>query len=219
MNTPLVVLVAHADRLVSEALAVAVDQHSAMRAARDRPHAGAGLAHAVRDACPDVAVIGDPLTDMGGAVATRVALAAQADLRVVLVAHECLPERARAAMAAGAVGCLAQDLDVDELVNAVRRVGEGERPVLDPSLAGLVDQGPEAAGPDDDLATRLAQLAPRQLEILQYMGAGLTAHQMSKRTGLADATIRSHIRGVLDRLGVRSQVEAVAVARKLDAIR
>lgn len=219
MSAAMVVVVAHEDRLVSESLAVALSQQPAMEATHHRPRGGAELAQAVREACPAVLLSGDPLADMGGAAATRVALAAKPDLRVLLVAHECVPERAQAALTAGAVGYLPQDVHVDALVDAVRRAGGGEEAVLDATLARLLEEGGATGEVEDDVAARLAQLSPRQLEILQYMGAGLTAQQMCKRTGLADPTVRAHIRGVLDRLGAHSQVEAVGIARKLDAIR
>lgn len=219
MSTPIVVVVAHVDRLVSEALAVALSQSSGIQAVHHRPRGGAELSQAVREACPTVVVVGDPLADMGGPAAARVALAAQCDARVLLVAHECVPERAREALAAGAVGYLPEDLDVDGLVDAVRRAGEGEEPILDATLARLLGQEEVPVPTEEDAAARLAQLSPRQLEILRYMGAGLTAQQMGDRTGLADPTIRAHIGAVLARLGVRSQVEAVGVARKLDAVR
>lgn len=221
MSAPIVVVVAHVDRLVSEALAVALSRSSAIQAVHHRPRGGAELSQAVREACPTVVVVGDPLADMGGAAAARVALAAQRDARVLLVAHECRPERARDALAAGAVGYLPEDLDVDGLVDAVRRAGSGEEPILDATLARLLGQEQEevTVATEDDTAARLAQLSPRQLEILHYMGAGLTAQQMGARTGLADPTIRAHIGAVLARLGVRSQVEAVGVARKLGAVR
>lgn len=219
MSAPIVVVVAHVDRLVSEALAVALSRSSAIQAVHHCPRGGAELSQAVREACPTVVVVGDPLADMGGAAAARVALAAQRDARVLLVAHECRPERARDALAAGAVGYLPEDLDVDGLVDAVRRAGSGEEPILDATLARLLGQEEVPVATEDDTAARLAQLSPRQLEILHYMGAGLTAQQMGARTGLADPTIRAHIGAVLARLGVRSQVEAVGVARKLDAVR
>jgi DNA-binding CsgD family transcriptional regulator len=58
-----------------------------------------------------------------------------------------------------------------------------------------------------------ARLTARQLEVLRLLAEGVTARGIAGRLGLAEATVRNHIRAVLAQLGAHSQLEAVARAR------
>jgi PAS domain S-box-containing protein len=57
-------------------------------------------------------------------------------------------------------------------------------------------------------------LTPRQSEVLEMLGEGLTTQQMADRMGLATETVRNHVRGVLAQLGAQSRLEAVLVAHR-----
>jgi len=57
-------------------------------------------------------------------------------------------------------------------------------------------------------------LTPRQSEVLQLLGDGLTTQQMADQMGLATETVRNHVRGVLAQLGAQSRLEAVLVAHR-----
>jgi DNA-binding NarL/FixJ family response regulator len=58
-----------------------------------------------------------------------------------------------------------------------------------------------------------ARLTVRQLEVLHLLAEGVTARGIAGRLGLAETTVRNHIRAVLAGLGAHSQLEAVARAR------
>ncbi len=68
-------------------------------------------------------------------------------------------------------------------------------------------------GRNDDHPTQLATLTPRELEILRHLATGLTAQDISRRLNIATGTVRTHVHRVLSKLGARSQLEAVAIAR------
>jgi PAS domain S-box-containing protein len=58
------------------------------------------------------------------------------------------------------------------------------------------------------------RLTPRQSEVLQMLGEGLTTQQMADRMSLATETVRNHVRGVLAQLGAQSRLEAVLIAHR-----
>jgi DNA-binding CsgD family transcriptional regulator len=58
------------------------------------------------------------------------------------------------------------------------------------------------------------QLTPRQAEVLQLLGEGLSTEAIASRLGVAAETARNHIRGVLRGLGVHSRLEAVVEGRE-----
>jgi PAS domain S-box-containing protein len=67
-------------------------------------------------------------------------------------------------------------------------------------------------------AKPLPALTPRQHEVLQLLGAGLTTRQMAEQLGLSVETVRNHVRAVLAQLGAGSRLEAVLVAHRLGAL-
>ena len=67
-------------------------------------------------------------------------------------------------------------------------------------------------------SAELVSLSPRQTEVLALLGEGVLAKAISVRLGLSETTVRNHIRSILLRLGCHSQLEAVAVARRVHII-
>lgn len=61
-------------------------------------------------------------------------------------------------------------------------------------------------------------LSRRQSEVLELLASGIPARQIAVRLGLAETTVRNHIRHLLRKLGCHSQLEAVAVAYRLDLL-
>lgn len=61
---------------------------------------------------------------------------------------------------------------------------------------------------------RTPELTPRQLEVLSALAAGEQAKAIARRLGIAETTVRNHIRMILVELGCHSQLEAVAEARR-----
>jgi DNA-binding NarL/FixJ family response regulator len=61
-------------------------------------------------------------------------------------------------------------------------------------------------------------LSARQRQVLALLAEGVPARGIALQLGLAEATVRNHIRGIFRKLGCRSQLEAVAVAHRLDVL-
>lgn len=64
------------------------------------------------------------------------------------------------------------------------------------------------------MAGRLAELTPRQLEVLHLVANGLDVAEICSQLGLAEGTVRGHLHKVLAKSGASSQVEAVAIAHQ-----
>lgn len=108
------------------------------------------------------------------------------------------------AIEAGAVGYLLKDSDPDELLAAVRSAAEGDS-ALSPGVA-------------DRLMTRVRtprmSLTPRELEVLGLVASGSSNRQIGQELMLSEATVKSHLVHIYDKLGVRSRTSAVAAARE-----
>jgi DNA-binding CsgD family transcriptional regulator len=90
-------------------------------------------------------------------------------------------------------------------------VDEGDRPLF---LHVMVPRGRESASPP---AVPVA-LTRRQWQVLTLLADGVPAKVIATRLGLAEPTVRNHIRAVLVALGTHSQLEAIAKARHLELI-
>ncbi|AWB84876.1 response regulator [Corynebacterium liangguodongii] len=108
------------------------------------------------------------------------------------------------AIEAGAVGYLLKDSAPGELVAAVRSAARG-----DAALSPVVRTRLESR----DRAPRLA-LTPRELEVLALVAAGASNREIGHDLMLSEATVKSHLVHIYDKLGVRSRTSAVAAARE-----
>ena len=108
------------------------------------------------------------------------------------------------AIEAGAVGYMLKDAPPAELLAAVRSAAEGDS-ALSPVVA-------------DRLMTRVrtprTSLTPRELEVLSLVAAGSSNREIGQELMLSEATVKSHLVHIYDKLGVRSRTSAVAAARE-----
>lgn len=82
-------------------------------------------------------------------------------------------------------------------------------------LIQLGRKGESAASPSAPSRQDLPALTSRQLEVLNLLAGGKSAKEIGQQLYLSEATVRNHIRALLQSLGVHSQLEALARARKL----
>ncbi|EFK55412.1 response regulator transcription factor [Corynebacterium genitalium ATCC 33030] len=108
------------------------------------------------------------------------------------------------AIEAGAVGYLLKDAPPAELLAAVRSTAKGDQ-----AMSPMVR---------DRLQTRdrtpRSSLTPRELEVLQLVAGGSSNREIGQRLMLSEATVKSHLVHIYDKLGVRSRTSAVASARE-----
>ncbi|MYT29890.1 MULTISPECIES: response regulator transcription factor [unclassified Streptomyces] len=121
------------------------------------------------------------------------------------------------AIMAGAAGYVLKQIDGPALVHAVRTVAAGES-MLDPRTASRVME--RLRGPDRDQEAEappsvLDQLSPREREVLELIGEGLTNRQIADRLYLAEKTIKNRVSAILAKLGVGRRVQAAMVAERL----
>ncbi|MCK7638207.1 LuxR C-terminal-related transcriptional regulator [Corynebacterium pygosceleis] len=108
------------------------------------------------------------------------------------------------AIEAGAVGYLLKDAPPSELLAAVRSAAEGDS-ALSPVVANRLMTR---------VRTPRTSLTPRELEVLKLVAAGSSNREIGKVLFLSEATVKSHLVHIYDKLGVRSRTSAVAAARE-----
>jgi DNA-binding CsgD family transcriptional regulator len=86
-------------------------------------------------------------------------------------------------------------------------IRDGQRIVGVFGLVEIDDEAPPPRSTDGDVS-----LTPRQAQVLHLLARGCSTEQMAEQLGVAEDTVRNHIRGILHRLGVHSRLEAVIAA-------
>ncbi len=124
------------------------------------------------------------------------------ETRVVVLTASSDPNLIMRAVKSGADAILFKDDDLDHIVDVVGRTQYARTPVAPPTAATTIETRPNAA----------LFLTAREREVLQWLVDGKTGKQLAVHLGVAYSTARTHVQNVLMKLGVHSQLEAVAYA-------
>ena len=165
---------------------------------------------------PDVVLMDVRMPGMNGIDATEQIVAHHPGTRVLILTTFDLDEYAFAALRVGASGFLLKDARPAELVSAIRAVASGDAVVSPRVTRRMLEMFsshlPTAERPPGALDPRLAELTPRELDVLRAVAEGLSNAEVAGRFFLSEATVKTHVGRVLAKLGVRDRVQAVVLA-------
>ena len=154
---------------------------------------------------PDVILMDLHMPNVDGVSAIRQLAEQGSEARVLVLTTYDQDSYVLPAIEAGATGYLLKDAPGEELLRAVRAVAQGET-ILSPSVAGrLVDQ---VRNPQQDA------LSQRELEILALVAAGTTNREIARELFISEATVKSHLLHIYEKLEVPDRAAAVAEAFK-----
>lgn len=163
-------------------------------------------AEAVRHAASaDVVLMDLRMPGMGGVEAITRLRETCPDVRVLVLTTFDTDSDVLPAIEAGATGYLLKDAPRDELLRAVRSAHRGES-VLSPSVAGRLMGA--VRRPVE------GTLSKREREVLALVADGTTNREAAKRLFVSEATIKTHLLHIYDKLGVRDRAAAVGEAYK-----
>jgi len=149
---------------------------------------------------PDVVLMDLRLRGDSGARVTTALRSEFPSARVIMISNYEGDADIQQALAAGAMGYLFKSIVEDELVDAVREVAAGRS-----YLPASVRQRLHEYSPAERLTTR-------EDEILELLGKGLRNHEISHVLGIAEETVKTHVKSIFRKLGVCDRVEAVREA-------
>ncbi|SFC43241.1 response regulator [Streptomyces aidingensis] len=167
---------------------------------------------------PDVAVLdvrlgSDEGGDQEGIEVCRELRARMPELACLMLTSFDDDEALFDAIMAGAAGYVLKQIKGSDLIKAIRTVAGGQS-MLDPGAATRVMarlRGPQ----EPDTPQELARLSPREREILELIGEGLTNRQIAERLYLAEKTVKNRISSILSKLGVGRRVQAAVIAERI----
>ena len=168
-----------------------------------------------RELSSDIILLDVKMPGMNGVETLKQLRASGVGTPVVMLTMSREDADLRAALRAGAQGYLLKDMEPEELVPALEATLRGDNVVareMVGTLAGIVrnNAGPELEGRSP--ATPLADLTPRELEILEHVAMGLSNKMIARALDIADGTVKLHVKAILRKLGMRSRVEAAVAA-------
>jgi len=165
----------------------------------------------VKELSPDVVLMDLVMPQMDGAEATGEIMESDPDLKVIALTSFKEKDLIERVLEAGAIGYLLKNVGADELAEAIRDAYDG-KPTLAPEAAQALIQ--KTRKPKN----QVEELTPRELEVLQLMGEGLTNPQIAEKLVISNSTVKFHVSSILGKLNVESRTEAVVYALKHDLI-
>ena len=168
----------------------------------------------VRELRPDVVLMDIRMPTMDGVEATAklTSGAIEPAPRVLVLTTFDLDEYVFGALRAGAAGFLLKDAPRERLIEAIRVVHSGEA-LLSPSITRrLIEDFAARSDQIEPPAAVLAELTPREREVLVLVAHGLSNAEIAARLVVTEATVKSHVGAVLLKLGLRDRVQAVVFA-------
>ncbi|QXC62794.1 response regulator transcription factor [Aquihabitans sp. G128] len=212
-TTPVRVLVCDDHVVFRRGLALVLEPEGDLEVVGEAADTAAAVA-AVAELAPHVVLMDLRMPGGGGLEATRAIRAAHPEVKVVVLTVSDDDDDLFEAVKAGAVGYLLKEVSIEEVGDAVRTVAAGHSllsPAMTAKLLGsYADLANQASGLPH--AGPIGDLTDRELEALRGIARGLSNRAIAAELGIAENTVKNHVRGVLEKLHVSSRTEAALYA-------
>jgi DNA-binding NarL/FixJ family response regulator len=168
---------------------------------------------------PDVVLMDIQMPGVDGLEATRRLLEGPGAERpaVLMLTTFDLDAYVYDALRAGASGFLLKDTPPEDLVAAVRVVARGDALIAPGVTKRLIEQFARSA-PAVTQSDALAELTPREAEVLALVASGLSNGEIAEELVLSNATVKTHVKRILSKLGLRDRVQAVVLAYEVGLV-
>jgi DNA-binding NarL/FixJ family response regulator len=160
---------------------------------------------------PHVVLMDVRMPDLDGISATREVLAASSEVKVVVLTTFEQDDYIFDALNAGASGFLLKRTKPEELIGAIHTVADGDS-LLSPSVTRRVIDRMAAQPLPAVPGARLDVLTPREQEVLESMARGLSNREIAEAFVIEESTVKTHVKRILMKLGLRDRVQAVIFA-------
>lgn len=159
----------------------------------------------------DVAIVDVRLQDGSGVDLIRDLRSDYANLQCVIFTAFDDEEAFLQSAMAGAAGHMTKDAGPDEIVDAIRRVADGQSLISPDALAELRARAEPQLVED----RRLADLTAQERRVLELVARGLTNREIGAHLSLADKTVRNYVSNILAKVGMRNRTEMAAYVATL----
>ncbi len=159
----------------------------------------------------DVILLDIRMPDITGLAALERLVVEFPQVKVLMMSMHDQPGYVRRAVELGAAGYLLKSAGRDEVLRALRAAGEGQTYIDGELMEPLIEEMRTGSKPT-------GRLSPREQQVLQLIANGSENKQVARELGISEATVKTYIRGIFERLDVSSRAEAVAVGLRVGTI-
>jgi two-component system nitrate/nitrite response regulator NarL len=160
---------------------------------------------------PDVVLLDLHMPGTPGKEALKLLLDDVPDAKVLMLTVSEDADDLIETLRAGASGYLLKNIDTEALLDAVRKVAEGES-VVSPQMMGKLVQGLKAPAKPEAPPSEKDRLSPREREILGFLARGASNKEIARALDLAESTVKIHVQHILRKLNLSSRVQAAVYA-------
>lgn len=162
---------------------------------------------------PDVVLMDVKMPVMDGREATRLITQSFPHTSVLVLTTFDDDQYIADAMRAGAKGYLLKDMPSEELAQAIHLVHRGYTQLAPGLMEKLMTSTPKSTlSPITSNALSFSQLTPREREVLQLIGQGLTNRDIAKQLYISEGTVKTHVNHLLNRLGLKNRAQLAIYA-------
>jgi len=165
----------------------------------------------LREHQPDLLVLDLRLPKTDGLSLLRQMRAQGLETPVVIMTMSDSEDDLSAALRAGVRGYLLKDMEPEEVIDAIVRAARGEMVVASDmtfKFTQILQSGPKGSVKGD----LVASLTEREREVLEHVASGQTNKVIARALGISHNTVKLHVRHIMDKLNLRSRVEAAVFA-------
>jgi DNA-binding NarL/FixJ family response regulator len=173
---------------------------------------------AVAELRPDLVLMDIRMPTLDGISATREVLEASPEVKVLVLTTFEEDDYIFDALSAGASGFLLKRTTPEELIAAIHTVADGDS-LLSPSVTRRVIDRMSTQPVSGLSGARLDELTPREREVLELVGRGLSNREIAESFVIEESTVKTHVKRILMKLGLRDRVQAVIFAYETGLIR
>jgi two-component system, NarL family, response regulator LiaR len=203
---PLRILIVEDDPMMQLGLSQALEDypHFTIVGQANDGYAGVEKALALK---PDIIVMDIGLPRLDGIAATQQIRAKLPEVRIVVLTSHTSETEIIAALSSGADAYCVKGADVERLVTAIEVAQEGAV-YLDPKIARRVIDHLKPP----TITPPIGQLSAREMDVLRLMVDGCSNPEIANALYLSPNTVKTHIRGIMNKLAVDDRVQAAVVA-------
>ncbi len=203
-------LIADDEALVRSGLRMLVEGEEDIRVVGEAEDGEEALEAAARSR-PDVVLMDVRMPRLDGLAAAERLLRRPDAPRVLMLTTFDEDEHVYEALRIGVSGFLLKTSPPEQLLHALRMVAQGNA-LIDPKVTRRLIEAFGRTLATGDAPPELDELSPREREVLELLARGLSNAEIAKRLYLSQATVKTHVARVLDKLGLRDRVQAVIFA-------